>query len=241
MGLKTHAPLHLMLQRKRPIPKKYLPHFIKSLNLSPLEGIYLENLLEYQRAKNPQSKELYAQRLADLSPRGMVKMQEVDAYRYLKDPLHCLILEMTSLRGFQSDLHWIKKRISEKHSLHDIKIVLERLFHLGLLKKDEQGNFVKTHQHITSVPDVHHQGVQEYHQNVAKLASDAVVAQPLAEREFNAYAFNIKATSLPRAKEMIRKFSSDFIREIEAEDGLGEETFQLNIQFFRLTKKGAKK
>ncbi len=56
LGMKTHTPLQLMLASKRPIPKKYIPLFGKSLNLSDEEVIYLEIMIDHQRARNEEQK-----------------------------------------------------------------------------------------------------------------------------------------------------------------------------------------
>lgn len=56
LGMKTHTPLQLMLASKRPIPKKYIPLFGKSLTLSEEEVIYLEAMIDHQRARTEAAK-----------------------------------------------------------------------------------------------------------------------------------------------------------------------------------------
>ncbi len=52
----------------------------------------------------------------------------------------------------------------------------------------------------------------------------------------NGYAINLKKSDLPKAKKLIREFVQDFARKIEATQKTGDETYQLNVQFFGLTK-----
>lgn len=61
-----------------------------------------------------------------------------------------------------------------------------------------------------------------------------VKSQTLAEREFGSYAMNIRKDKLPAAKKLMREFVDKFIREIEATPGEGQQTYQLNMQFFGL-------
>lgn len=56
LGMKTHTPLQLMLASKRPIPKKYIPLFGKSLNLNDEEVVYLEAMIDNQRARTEADK-----------------------------------------------------------------------------------------------------------------------------------------------------------------------------------------
>lgn len=65
LGMKTHTPLQLMLASKRPIPKKYIPLFGKSLTLSLDEIEYLEMMIDHQRAKNPKLKEETRKRMLE--------------------------------------------------------------------------------------------------------------------------------------------------------------------------------
>lgn len=66
LGMKTHTPLQLMLASKRPIPKKYIPLFGKSLELSASELEYLEVMIDLQRAKKNEDKEHFFQKMQKL-------------------------------------------------------------------------------------------------------------------------------------------------------------------------------
>ncbi len=235
LGMASHAPLNLMLAGKRPIPKKYLPQFIKSLDLKPREGLYLETLIEFNQAKSIVEKEMYFSRLKELAPSEPVNLVEMETFKYLGDPLHCIILDMTDLKDFSTDPKWIQDRLQMKVSLKQIDEVLNRLLTLGLVK-EFKGKMIKTHQHITNRPDVADFGSQQYHKNVSQLAIDLISEQPVLEREFNGYSLNIKKNKIPEAKLLIRAFVKDFIQQIEDPSTTGEETYQLNVQFFGLTK-----
>jgi uncharacterized protein (TIGR02147 family) len=66
LGMKTHTPLQLMLASKRPIPKKYIPLFGKSLTLALDEIEYLEIMIDHQRAKNPKVKEIAYKKMMEV-------------------------------------------------------------------------------------------------------------------------------------------------------------------------------
>lgn len=63
LGMKTHTPLQLMLASKRPIPKKYIPLFGKSLSLSEEDVHYLEIMIDHQRARNEADKAIHRDRM----------------------------------------------------------------------------------------------------------------------------------------------------------------------------------
>lgn len=235
LGFTSNSPLSLMLNGKRPIPQKYIPKFIDSLDLSPQEGMYLETLVCYSREKTIEGKDFYLRRLRGLSPAGEVQMNEVETFKYLGNPLCTIIFEMIDLSNFKSDLKWIQSRLATKKTLEEIKSAIDTLFRLDLLTKDINGEFIKTNRNITNRADIADIGSQTYHQNVSELAKEAVVSQPVLNREFNGFSFNMKVEEMNKAKLAIREFINSFAAQFEAESGCGEETYQFNTQFFKLT------
>jgi len=191
LGFANNSPLSLMLKGSRPIPKKYIPAFTKSLSLSAKEPLFLETLIDYSREKDIEMKEYYRDRLDTFSPRNKtIDRTEVD----------CLVV--------------LKK--------------------LKLLQQDKSGQWVRSTAHIHNTPDVQSLGAQKYHQNASKYAIQAIENQATDEREFGSYSLNIKKSNMEKAKEIIRKFEMEFIKEVESPSGQGEETYQLNVKPFLL-------
>lgn len=77
LGMKTHTPLQLMLASKRPIPKKYIPGFRQTLNMSEDEITYLEALIDFQRAKKDQVKKEALERVVEIKSEKTDKSGEV--------------------------------------------------------------------------------------------------------------------------------------------------------------------
>ena len=63
----------------------------------------------------------------------------------------------------------------------------------------------------------------------------------MRKREFNRYSMSIIKAKVPLAKALIRDFSKKFMHEVEAASSTGEETYQLNVQFFPVTKSKGEK
>ncbi len=234
LDINNHTSLHQMLQGKRGVPKKYIFNFAKSLSLDVKETLYFEAMVDLSRSKSLEEKEVYTLRLKELSPKPKLQMKEIEIYRLIKSPLHTIILELSSLKGFKSDPVWIKKALRISSSVVEIKEVIERLESLGLITFKGE-SFKKSQQHLYSRQDISDKGLQEYHKKVCTMAAEQISEQDVNEREYNAYALNIERQKIPKAKELIRKFMDEFATEVEAQDEQGEETYQLNIQFFSIT------
>ena len=235
MGMSTHTTLTLMLNGKRDIPKKYVPVLIKSLMLTAREGLYLEMLIGYNQSKTVHEKELYSTRLQELTPQDQSALVELETFRYLEDPIHCIIMDMTDLADFNPDPKWIQARLQISVSVQRIEEVIARLIKMQLLQQDENGQLKKTYRTFTSVPDVADLAGQSYHKNASMMAGELISQQSVHVREFNGYTMSIKKSALPAAKLKLREFARQFMQETEAPAGEGEETYQLNLQFFPIT------
>lgn len=236
MGLENSSPLSLAFKGKRALPKKYLPQIIRTLDLDSHQAQYLEVLLDLSRAREPGQKLFYLNRLRELSPGTDFSAHIVEEYKYLSDPLHGAIIEMTELKKFKADPEWIQQRLFFNVSVGEIQEAIARLQQLKLLHVTATGELKKAHRHLSTPPDVADLGTKTYHKSVSDLAAHAVFHQDVSQREFDSYSFNLKRDKLMKAKKAMRQFISDFLTEFEAQPGDGDETYQVNIQLFKLTK-----
>src|SRR5689334_6944602 len=165
LGFESHSSLHLLLTGKRQIPRKNIKKLAEALGLSVKETNYLELLVEFQRAKSPDEKSYFADKIQ--STRGhksTVKMFEVESFKYLSNPLHTVILEMTALKDFNPSPEWIQSKLTFRATIKEIKDVLQRLLDFKLLEYDANGRLSKSHQHMSSKHDLEDLGVKTYHQ-----------------------------------------------------------------------------
>lgn len=87
LGMKTHTPLQLMLAGKRPIPKKYIPLFGKSLVLEDHEIAYLEAMIDHQRARNEEDKSKFLLKMKDMIRENNIPSSFVAPMKIEKKPI----------------------------------------------------------------------------------------------------------------------------------------------------------
>jgi uncharacterized protein (TIGR02147 family) len=236
MGLKEHTPLHLMLNGRRGISKKYIPFFVRSLNLNSKEASFLEILIELERAKDPTLKSFYLDRLNKISPRRTIKVKELEDFKYWSDPIHMILREMVDHPEFTPREQAIQKRLRPHYSLTQIKDSVSRLKEMKLLVTDAKLKLRKKDQHLTSSKDIQSSAIRQYHQKSLDFAKSALEDQSVQEREFNSYVLNMNKKDIPEAKQWVRTFIKQFISKFESSSGQDLETFQLSQQLFSLTK-----
>ena len=236
IGIKNHTFLHDMVKGRRKVPKSQIPRFIQSLNLNANEGLYFESMVDLSRAKSMEEKTLYIDRMKALAPNvNKVTFTELESFRMLKDPIHFFISEMVMLPDFNPDPAWIQKRLVFDVSQETISKAIERLILLDVLREDPQGRLIRVDSFIASKSDVKDLALQEYHKNLSDMAKRAIEVQNVLEREFQGMTLNFDIARLPEAKQVIRKFVTQFLGQFDQTTSPTREVYHMNLQFFRIT------
>lgn len=232
MGMTSHAHLVMILQGKRPLTLRQVPFFAKGMKLSSPERLYLQALIQFENADTPEEKDLCRLWLHEANPGGDFRIREVDEYIVIAHWVHMAILAMTDNRGFRGTPEEIHRRLGGKATLAEIRSALERLKALNLVR-EEDGRLLCTCECVTTKNDVANRGAREYHKQVAQLGIEAVERQRVEEREYQSFAVSVPRSKVGLAKELIRKFRTQFYEAMTAE--AGDDVYQTVIQFFRLT------
>ncbi len=234
-----HTLLILILQGKRSLTLKQVPYLAKGLQLSTPERLYFQALIQLENTKSDEEKDLMKSWLQDLNPGVEYKVKEVDEFLIVSHWIHMAILAFAfSGQGLRS-VEQIICRFESKLSRLEIYSAFERLKDLGFLTwSEKEQSFLATFQRLTTRDDVQNKGAREYHKQVAQLAIKAVETQNPIDREFQSFAINVPVDKIPVLKEMMRRFRSQVEEELRDQSSptpSGDELYQMNLQFFRLT------
>lgn len=234
MGFRCHTSLVLLLSGKRPIRPAHLDRLNRALKLPGDQEKYFRLLVQMQTASTAGDREECAARLALLRPSVEEALLEEDKFRLVADWVHMAILEMTSLQNFRGEPAWIAAHLAFPVPEAEVAAAVDRLVSLGLLAR-EGNRLVKARGRLTTPKDRASESIREHHRQVMNNAARALDSQGVEERIFNACTMTVAADRLGEAKELILKFRADMEKLMEKEGG--DATYQLAVQFFRLTEK----
>jgi uncharacterized protein (TIGR02147 family) len=238
MGLKTHSLLVMMLQGKRKISEKQIPYLAKGLGLTPQDRRYFQALVQLENSETPEEKSVAENWIQDVTPSSTGGPVITDDFWVVSHWIHMAVLEITALKSFDGTFDSIEDRLSLQFSRLEILSAVERLLSVKLLKKN--GDLLeRTSIGVTTRPDVPSKAVRKYHQQVAQLAIDAIEIDPVTKREFQGLAISVKEDQIPVAKKMIIEFREKFGREMASP--AGDEVYQMNLQFFRISDRRTEK
>lgn len=203
-----------------------------TLNSSTEESEHLLGLIELETAKDDHSRAKLVKRLERNRP-SRTKVLSIEHFQVIAEWYHFAILNLVNLRGFRSEAEWIAKRLGIRTV--EARAAVERLLNVGLMKKTPKGLKAVEDADIQTPSDIVSAAIQENHIQQLGLAQAALREIPVELREFNNLTLCMNPSDVPRAKKALRDFMDKFSRDFESIPG--QELFQMNIQFYLLSKK----
>ena len=230
----SHSHLYQIFSGKRKLPIELADDFSKKvLKLNQMESRYFKTLVEVDHHLDSMDEDL---NIADLEKKLSVlkplEIKRVEFDEILARPLTMILFIMVE----RNDLKNIKKINPDIfHIKYDEKVIKESLAYLvemNIISVDGEGNITKLVESLMSANDVPNVLVRKYHKEVAGYAANLVDDIESAQREFQSFMININSADMPKAKELIRTFMSDFANQINVQPPEMDSTYCLNVQFF---------
>lgn len=184
--------LSKILAKKRAVSRKMFVHLAEKLSLSPELRATLDPFLA-REGQTPTS--------------DAYRTIELDRFYLISDWYHYAILELTTVRGFQSDAKWIAKNLNI--TLAEATAAVERLERLGMLV-EKNGRWIDCSGSLTTIGTAPtHAALRSLQKQVLEMGIVTLESVDPAVRDHGSMTMAINSKNLPAAKELIRKFRRD--------------------------------
>jgi uncharacterized protein (TIGR02147 family) len=211
--------------------------FSQDLKHSENERRYFELLVRKEKHKDNVPAAV-AEELAKLNPRKITrKPLEADLFSYVADWQHYVILQLLTTPSFRpcgddECAGWICGRLGGRISGEEARSSLLLLEKLKFLERDAGSGFLKiaSQDPLIATDEVPSAAGRKHHFEQMDQAKEALVRQPLAEREFTCLTLRVNRGDIAAMKKAIKEFRDHFAKEFALEPG--EDVCQLNVQFF---------
>lgn len=238
--LRAPGYLKMIIDGKRTLTLEVAEKFCKALGLEGRIRKFFLILVRYNQEENPDQKRELFNRLAEIRPPHPQYVLEKHRHRYLSRDIYICIREMVLLHDFKENPEWIAARIYPPITPEEATQALETLLALGLIRHDENGRLRQTESFVKT-EDRNTQAIEAYHFHDAVIQRARQALAELKHEERNYYALTVP---MPKAmvEEIVAEFYKirDWVVDKVNQDGLKyEEVYQMNFQFFPLTRKGS--
>ncbi len=158
-----------------------------------------------------------------------------DVFASIKGYEHFAILELMQTKGFRSSIPWIAKALGI--SSVKARCAIDRLFRLGIIRKNSSGHFVEVGSGWTTSihKDRTDQGRKALQRELLQKALFSLETQPLEVRDHTSVTFAISDQQIEQAKVLIAQFRRQLAKKLDATPYPKNCVYNVSIAFFPLT------
>lgn len=198
------------------------------------EKQYFCYLVELERAKRPDLKEMVLKKLEALSPNNKVMSLEVDEFKLIEDWHHSILFELIDLYHGNLDISKISAQL--EISNFEIKNSHERMERLELIQKNKIGLYKKVNNNIVVKSLISNKALQNYHTSMLQKASKALITQSPKKKYIGSETLSFDDSSLVEFNEITENYFQQVLKLAEKSNKKNH-IYHLGIQFFQLYSK----
>lgn len=226
LGISSKGYLRLLVAGKRPFKIELVEKFSQVLKFKKKQFDYLFNLVQFNQAKNLETRELYFSKLQ----RGqkLERKWVADTYEYLADEWCPRVHVLLAQEGIEKTVEAFSRNLGLSHK--KIESIFDRLKKLGYAQERNGVWYAKDT--ICSVPDqVNDLAVQSFHKKSLEKAVESIDTNP-EDRHYNATYFVVSEEELSQVRAEINEFSKQLLKKFgtkKIKENEKNKLYQINI------------
>lgn len=203
----------------------------KKLHFSDMESAVFITMVEAQHSRSESGRQRALNYLEVLKAKQSFQSIELDKFRFISDWIHFCILELSTVKDFQSNLDWVSERLNVSKA--DISFAIDRLIRNGLLVRDKNGNLIQTQHDLVTPTDIPSVEIRRHHENILKKAISSLEQVSVSKRDFSTMTMAIDSNKIVEAKKALVEFQRKFCKNMQEGD-VKDRVYCLAMQFFPL-------
>jgi uncharacterized protein (TIGR02147 family) len=220
------GPLSAILSGQRQVSAQFAARVLDRLDISPVERERILSSFPARRRNKPAQTVISRESLR----------LEADQYALIAQWYHFGILSLIKTEGFQEDPAWIASRLGIRTT--DVTTALERLQRVGLLHRDASQKLARSPANIETPDNIVNLAVRGAQSRNLELARESLERDSIDERDFTALTLAFDPKRMTEVKQKIRRFQDELSDSLD--QGAKHEVYKLCVQFFPVSKKGAR-
>lgn len=234
----SYSQLYQIISGKKKFPVSLINEFCsKVLKLNRQELKYFKALVEINHLMFDKGSDEVLERakkkLQDLRP---LEIKHIEFTEITSKPLTMIIFEMLNRIDLKNVSQLKPDLLYQQYSQQLIDQSIDYLKESGHISISPCGEITRLVPNLMSSNDIPSQHIRNYHKEVSSYVPQIIDDVGVDMREFQSFVLNIKTEDMPKAKELVRNFLHEFARQMEATSSTANSTYNLNLQFFPLTK-----
>ncbi len=234
-GFSSSGFLKLVCDGKTRLSKIGVEKVLPAMNLSGTQADYFREMVTFCDSSNPDLRQAAFEKMMQIAQGNKIEFLESKSFAYFSSWVNPALRELAPIMKGATPLEMGHALIPPIPAA-DARKSLELQESLGVLKKDECGNYVQTSVGISSSREVVSATVVNMQKQYANLASDALSRFSRRERHISGVTMGLDKEAYERLTEELdafRKKVADIVSNVKNYDRV----YRLNLQLFPLSKK----
>lgn len=240
-GIKSPGFLSMVLKNKRNITAELAMKIGAALGLGKKEARYFLLMVDYTHTRRLESKHDILQQMLMLSRTNPVRNLLPEQFEFYDKWYYSVIRELVEVTEVvDSNVGQIAELLEPQLKPREVRQALDILTRLGLIHKNEQGQYKRNDTMISCGEDIRSVVIGKYQSSMIELAGVALQKVPREQRDYSTVTLSIDNTAFLQIKECCNRFRKeilDIASRVENPDSI----FQINIQCFPVLKSNQEK
>jgi uncharacterized protein (TIGR02147 family) len=234
LGVKSTGFFAEILNGKRNLNHQNILSFAKILKLDQDEAGYFENLVYFNQARSIKDKDHWLLKMMECSKVDS-KFLNRDVYEYFSKWYFAAIRELIFFYNKAVNPQEIADRLCPSITREEAQQALILLEKLALIEQAADGSYRQKDTIISTGDLVSSVEIANYQLQTIELAKQALDAVSVNQREISTLTMSISGDAFEKIVAIIKKTKQDIIKTAQ-HDSSEDRVYQLNLQFFPLTK-----
>ena len=153
-------------------------------------------------------------------------------YQIISEWEHYAVLMLFDCKDFCSEIEYLSDRLGI--SIYRAETVVDNLIVAGLMTREIDGRWKRTHSSFRSTEDISSQALKLSHRESLEKAKKMIDETSIDYRDFSTLAVAIDLNKIPEAKAIIREFRQKMAKLMS--EGERTEVYELAIQLYPITR-----
>ena len=235
-GFSSSNYLKLVMDGKRNLSYKGIEKCLRALSLKNKEAEFYKNLVRLNQAKTDMEKKRFAKEVNRARIQENLTCLGKDKQEYWSNWYHVVIREIFGLEQIPEDLSFIGSKIIPPISSKEVENTIKILQKLGLLRKNKDGQLEQCQGNITSGDKENSKNLIQFHREMIDKGKEAIDCFPSDKRMVSSLTFSLAEENVKSLKNIVNKFFHE-VMELSNQKQNAKTIYQINLQFFPLTRK----
>lgn len=227
--------MQLIINGSRNLTLENMYRVVEALGLRKAEKEYFQSLVQWNQARDGLKETIYFNQVARLITKSKTISKQFKLHEkgLFSKWYYVIVREMVALRNFTADPTWIAKKLGNRISSADAANALQFLLEKDFIKKIGD-KYVQTDVNIRSEDEVEIRQIRQFHAKMMSLAMEQLNGSEVSEREINGACIPLTKDGFRALKSHLKEILTELVEKNTSDEP--DEIYQINFQFFKITK-----